>query len=256
MMSTRFRCLRQGSTFLELLVAFMVLCIALTGLVPLVAMQSRQLARLERHFSPGTTRYLVPAANTWAQKLGAAAALQSTDPGLKPAPPVLEIVNGDLGYSETGSGWQDNPAGLQGYSRIHPAGNGSNSAQWTFTRMQPGWYTVLATWPSAINQANNAAYSIYDGTSTPTLRGSIVVDQTAPPNGVISQGQPWQSLGTFPIRSTTLNVILSDIPSGQVCADAIWLVPVRNTVTVNSFTRSLTDPTVSATVSVTVVTPQ
>jgi hypothetical protein len=246
---------RQGATFLELLVSFTVLCIALTGLVPLVIMQSHQMARLESHFNSATTYYLVPSSDTWAQKLGAAAVLQSTDPGAKPTAPSLVIVNGAAGYSETGTGWQDNSAGLQGYSRIHAAANGTDSAEWTFTGLQSGWYQVLATWPAASNQANNATYQIYDGTPTPILRGSVAVDQTAPPSGVTSQGQPWTSLGTFPIRSNSLNVILNDVSSGQVCADTIWIVPVRNTVQVNSFTRSLTDPTVTASVTLTVVTP-
>jgi hypothetical protein len=214
------------------------------------------MARLESHFNPATTHYLVSSNDTWAQKLGAAAVVQSTDPGVKPPPPNLVIVNGGPGYSETGTGWQDNSAGLNGYSRIHAAANGTDTAEWTFTGIRSGWYQVLATWPAASNQANNATYQIYDGTPTPILRGSVAVDQTAPPSGVISQGQPWQNLGTFPIRSTTLNVILSDVPSGQVCADTIWIVPVRNTVQVNSFIRSLTDPTVSASVTVTVVTPE
>ncbi|HLA83989.1 MAG TPA: type II secretion system protein [Thermoguttaceae bacterium] len=67
------RFLRRGFSFLELQVALILLGIAMTGLVPLVVMQSRQLKRLEARLDHGTTYYLVPSTSVWARKLGAPA---------------------------------------------------------------------------------------------------------------------------------------------------------------------------------------
>jgi hypothetical protein len=70
-----------------------VFCIALTGLCPLVIMQSKQLAKMQTWMQPQTTNYLVPASNTWARKLGATATLQSTLPGPSGAGPAGTVVN-------------------------------------------------------------------------------------------------------------------------------------------------------------------
>ena len=71
----------KGFSFLELQVAFVAFGIALAGLGPLVVMQLRQVKQLENRFDRQTTHYLVPSTNRWARKLGAAAAIQTTDPG-------------------------------------------------------------------------------------------------------------------------------------------------------------------------------
>ncbi|NQT13399.1 MAG: type II secretion system protein [Planctomycetes bacterium] len=72
---------RKGFSFLELQVAFVLLGIALAGLVPLVVMQSKQLKRIEDRLSSQTTHYLAPSDSLWARKLGVPATIQATDPG-------------------------------------------------------------------------------------------------------------------------------------------------------------------------------
>ena len=77
---------RSGVSLIELQVALVVFAVALTGLYPLVMMQSKQLRKMESWLQPQTTYYLVPSTNEWARKLGAVAMTQTTDPGAAPAP--------------------------------------------------------------------------------------------------------------------------------------------------------------------------
>ena len=62
--------LRRGFSFLELQVAFVLLGIALAGLVPLVVMQSKQLLAIESRLSCEETHYFAPTDSAWARKLG------------------------------------------------------------------------------------------------------------------------------------------------------------------------------------------
>src|SRR5438132_5977494 len=98
MMQPRTTGRRRAFTLLELLVAFVVLAIAITGMIPLVIMQSRQISRMESRFNAATTYYLVPSTDDWAEKLGAADLMQSTEPDPIPAAAVLLIDNGDAQY--------------------------------------------------------------------------------------------------------------------------------------------------------------
>ena len=79
---------RAGFTFLEVQIAFILLGIGLAGLGPLVVVQIRLSKKIENgfnpqtaYFRPGTTSYLVPAADPWQRKLGVAATILSTIPG-------------------------------------------------------------------------------------------------------------------------------------------------------------------------------
>ncbi len=71
---------RRGISLLEIEVAFVVFGIALTGVAPLVVMFSKQLAKFDSSFNDTTTYYLVPSADLWSRKLGAAATLTSQPP--------------------------------------------------------------------------------------------------------------------------------------------------------------------------------
>jgi hypothetical protein len=240
---------------LELQVAFVLFALALAALCPLVVMQSRQVRQLEKRLDPQMTYYLAPASDAWARKLGAAALVQARDPGPQPPAPVTTIDDGQAGYAETGTGWvqYNRPSAFQGTARRHAPGGGADTAAWTFSGLAPGWYTVQVTWPTGRRQASNAPYTVYDGG---TSRGAVTVDQTTAPSQTVFQGQAWDNLGTFSVASGTLSVVLSDYADGRVVADAVHLVPVQNVVQVLSLTRSLSDPTVTAQVSVTVQVPQ
>lgn len=72
---------RPGFSFLELEVALALLGIGLSGLLPLVVMQSKQLNRIESRFNDQTSYYLAHSTNAWARKLGVPATIQTEDPG-------------------------------------------------------------------------------------------------------------------------------------------------------------------------------
>jgi hypothetical protein len=239
---------------LELVVAVLLFAIALGGLCPLVVMQSKQLQKLQSRFSSQATYYLAPATDDWTRKLGAAAGLQSQDPGAGPQSPILLIDNADTGYSETGTGWNTETLAnaYLGSARAHPSGSGANGASWQFN-ISAGWYTVQVTWAEGAGRATNATFTVKDGD---TVKGSAVVDQTMAPSGTVSGGRPWQTLGTFSIHGNTLEVTLTDQANGVVVADGVQLIPVANVIQVLGWEKTLTGQEVTAHVSVTVVVPQ
>jgi type II secretory pathway pseudopilin PulG len=81
---------RAGFSLLELQVAFVVFGIALTGLCPLVVMQTRHVKNLEARLNPQTVYYFVPSSDLWTAKLGAAATVTSqyVTPTPPPTPPT------------------------------------------------------------------------------------------------------------------------------------------------------------------------
>src|SRR5262249_52505131 len=77
------------------------------------------------------------------------------------------------------------------------------------------------TWNAWWNQASNATYLIYDGT---TLVRTVVVDQRPAPSGTTVNGVVFQTLATVNVSSGTLRVVLSDNANGDVVADAVQLI--------------------------------
>jgi type II secretory pathway pseudopilin PulG len=65
----------------EVQVALVLFGIALAGLGPYMVMYTKQLRKLQQRFSPQSIYYLVPTADIWTRKLGAAAAIANQDPG-------------------------------------------------------------------------------------------------------------------------------------------------------------------------------
>ena len=246
---------RRGFSFLELQVALVVFAVALSGLYPLVVMQSKQAKKIDSWLSPKSTGYLVPSSDDWARKLGAVASMRTTDPGARPAAPVLLIDNGGSGYTESGTGWgaDTQKDAYQGTLRWHASGIGDNAATWQFTSIPVGWYDVQVTWLESGNRASNAPYQVYDASK---LRGTYLVDQTQPPSGPLFGDRPWQSLATLSLCSGTAKVILSDAADGRVIADGMRLVPVYNVVQIVALEKSLTSQNVTAHVAVTVKVPQ
>jgi hypothetical protein len=80
--------------------------VALMGVCPLMVMYSKQLKNLQGRFNPQTTHYLVPSADPWARKLGAAASVATQDPGAAGPPgsstPVNDVQIQSLDKSFTG----------------------------------------------------------------------------------------------------------------------------------------------------------
>src|SRR5204863_473714 len=110
--------------------------------------------------------------------------------------------------------------GFQGDSRYNTAGNGSDSATWTFN-VSPGQYRVSATWPAASNRATNSPFTVLDGS---TSLGTIALNQQLAPNRFTANGANWEDIGTFAFVGTTLVVRLTDAANGIVGADAIRVV--------------------------------
>ncbi len=246
---------RQGFSIWEAQVALVILAVTLSGLCPLLVMQSRHQEKLEARLAPAATHYLTPSTDEWARKLGAAALSTTQTPAPKPAAPILLLDDGDSGYSETGSDWTSatDAQAYGGDSRWHSPGMGLNTATWQFTGLQPGWYNVQATWHEGLLCSLDAPYTVYDGS---TSKGTFQVNQSLAPSGSTFDGRPWQSLAVLSIHNSSVSVVLSDNTlTGRVYADGVRLVPVRNIVSVSSLERTLTGEEVTAQVVITVQTP-
>ncbi len=153
------------------------------------------------------------------------AACVAAVPPVTTAPSVID--NGDAAYAESGSGWSGyaEAAAYGGDFRYHSPGSGADTATWTFQALQPGRdYQVYATWSAASNRADNAPYTVLDGT---TPLGTKLLDQKNAPSDATIDGQGWESLGVYTITTGTLAVQLSDAGAdGYVAADAVRLVDV------------------------------
>jgi hypothetical protein len=245
---------------LEFEVAMLILGISLTGLLPLIVMQSRGLQVADQRIPWQTTCYLVPVANEWARKLGASARItaEPPEPTEPPLPPVLD--DGDAGYSESGAGWtpQTDPQAFQGDHRCHAAVQGgahdpsAGAASWQFTGVTPGWYELQATWVVALDRSPTVGYAVYRGL---TSLGTFRVSQKQPPSGAMYLGVPWQTLTRLWIGDAPVRVELGTQNNGSVAADGMRLVPVRNDVRVLSLERSLASEDMTVHVAVDVVVP-
>lgn len=266
---------RKGFSLVELQIAFLVFAIAVSGLGPLIVMQSRHLKKIESRFAADTTYYLSPSRDAWARKLGAGATMTTFDPGVAPADPVLVSDDADSSFTIHDSGTQvpkGNGKGKGGGSTIvynwteatdasayqgkyyyHEGGTGQNTARWNFTDLPAGWYEVRVTWHEDPLQTTTAPFAVYEGT---TSKGSFSINQQLAPSGDVIDGRPWQSLGVFSISTGGLAVELTDAVTERVAADAVRLIAVRNVVNINSLEKSLLNEDVTAHVTVTVEVPQ
>jgi hypothetical protein len=136
---------------------------------------------------------------------------------------VTILDNGQPGYADAG-GWLDYAPGYGGGLRYAGAGNGSATATWQLSGLAAGSYLVQATWNGYYNHADNAPFSVYDGT---TLVATVRVNQQpAPTANATVGGFPFQTLTTVTIHSGTLRVVLSNDADGYVVADALRVVPL------------------------------
>jgi hypothetical protein len=133
--------------------------------------------------------------------------------------PQLATDTSSWRFRVIGPGWSLNSGGFDGSNRSHAAGTGAEYARWTFGTA-PGRYEVFATWVPGASNATNATYQVYDGN---TLIGSVSVNQALAPNGVLTGGVAFQSLGIFTSTTNTIQVRLSDAANGTVVADGVYL---------------------------------
>lgn len=241
---------RSGFSLLEFQVALVLFSLALTGLVPAVALYARHLRFVEQRLAPEDTWYFVPSSEEWARKLGAGAMRMATDPGPLPKPDELLVDDLDPEYFESGMGWTTltDSRAYAGACRRHAPGTGG-TATWTFTDIPPDSYHVLATWPDAPDQTV-VAYDVYVGAKRV---GRFNANQTQPPEGNTFHGYPWVRLNSqsLALVSGTARVEVASVNNHWVAADAVRLAPIRNVVQVLSLDRSLGSQDVTAQVSVT-----
>ena len=145
--------------------------------------------------------------------------------------PSEVIDNGQSGYSETGS-WSDGTGGYNGSDRIAKtlsSGTATATAQWSFSGIANGSYQVWVTFAGTSGYSTAAPFAVLDGTSS---LGQATVNESLPvtsarqsqPQGIYG-GVGWLDLGTFTIKSGTLNVQLPNLASGDdVEADGVLLV--------------------------------
>ena len=142
-------------------------------------------------------------------------ALQGTGSNAPPPASTQIIDNGDAGFSQ--SGFTSYGQGYLGDIHFTAAGNGSDTATWTFDVI-PGEYEIAATWTRHGNRAKDAPYTILNG-STPLA--TIDVNQEQNPNDFSDAGGSWERLGTYNITGSQLVVRLTDDADQYVIADAI-----------------------------------
>jgi prepilin-type N-terminal cleavage/methylation domain-containing protein len=223
---------RSGYTLLEFIVAMVVFGVALTGLMPLVAILSRDLQPQmgQRGTTPArdwntdtcqqsqhtrTTWYLTPYDDSWVRRLGVSARVTAGSVSSASQSPVQSPVLFLDDYDPSGSpvtnssdgtgtyasaGWEYNGsaasafAGDQHRKAALPAGSSSTGeAVWTFKILTPGYYSIQTTWTAGSDRVNDAQYRVY---KNGVLQMTTTVDQTAAPVGVTSNGCSWASLTT------------------------------------------------------------
>ncbi len=138
--------------------------------------------------------------------------------------PAIIIDNDETGFSTVG-GWTFYdlvPAvDYHGSSRYSSAGTGADKATWTFTKLEPGIYTIHTTWNHNNNRATNAPFTITDSSNGHSF-GTVSVNQTIAPGGLTESGTNWKQIGTtFEVRGDSLAVMLTDNANGTVFADAV-----------------------------------
>ena len=142
----------------------------------------------------------------------------------QPAAP-LYLDNGQGGFATTGSWTPYNGQGYQNDVHFSAAGNGGDTASWTFSNLPAGSYRVSATWSVHPNRATDAPFTILDGT---TPLNTVDVNQEQAPDDLLDDnGADWEDLGgPYTINSGTLVVRLTDDANEFVIADAIRIALV------------------------------
>ena len=130
---------------------------------------------------------------------------------------VLHMDDQEQQFSTSGQWTHWLNEGLGNDMTYSAAGNGSDVATWDFG-VTPGQYAVAATWSVLPNRANDAPYTIRDGTSP---LATVRVDQELAPDDLIDQGVGWENLGVYTIVGNSLQIQLSDDANEFVIADGI-----------------------------------
>ncbi len=141
--------------------------------------------------------------------------------GIDPAPNQLIIDDSTAGFSQSGS-WAStlSASAMQGEFLSTAAGQGNNSASWTFTALPAGRYHVYTTWVSSGDRASNSPFTVSDGGA---LAQTFLVNQQQSPGDGAAAGMTWKSLTSIQITTGTLLVSLNNQANGSVTADAVLI---------------------------------
>ena len=145
--------------------------------------------------------------------------------------PSAVIDNGQPGYSETGS-WSTVVGGFNGTNRVAKtvhAGGPPSTATWNFSSISPATYDVYVTFAGKSGYSKAVPYTVYNGSTelgTVDVNQSILVTQSQGLTQGSYGGVGWLELGAFTMSSTDIQVVLSNLATGNfVDADGVLLVP-------------------------------
>ena len=225
---------RRGFSYLETQVAMVLFMMTVSGVIPLFAIQTRQISRVEGRFPAGTTQYLVQPEGRWAKKLGAPALLSDQPPEPEEDDdepfPILTVDDRDKGYAEKNRSWNDwyhynwSHAYGSDFTLNYPDGVG-DQATWRFKGVRPAKYEILVTYPRFAFANRDAEYVIFvNGEEEDDKK----VDQRKPLKGPPVDGVNWKELKSITVtkKNSTVEVVLSDEDAnGYNVIDAMRLVP-------------------------------
>jgi len=221
------------------MVALIVFGVALSGLLPLVAILSRHLQPLQNGASSPTRDwsnpacpivshqptpwYLMACNDPWLRKLGASAQVTagtvtfSSLPPIQPSVAFLDdyetAVNNNLTYGSgtytggTSTGWFGGSAtsALNGTQHrkvaVVAGGTSTGCAVWSLPVTAAGWYSIQATWAASSDQVTDAQFTMQKTTNGSTSAiGAATVNQQAAPAGIADSN----SSGRFWVPLTSL----------------------------------------------------
>ena len=236
---------RRGVSFLESQVAMVVMAISISGLAPLMVLNTRQAAELQ-HQIPSTPMYLTPETG-WKAKLGGAASI--SDEATLPVVEVLDIDDGDVGFRNRGMFWYL----YTGRPSVHDADfrlfyrRGAAYGEYTLD-VTPGIYEVYASYSAYSFLSDAVRYRAYDDDAETLV---VVIDQRQQPNDLVENGVSWKLLGAMTCESGTARVRVDSLANRSLTmADGIQLKPVLNTLTVDDLTKDRITNSVTARISV------
>ena len=147
--------------------------------------------------------------------------------GPPPLTAPLYIDNGDAGYSDTIGFYRRSLSGYLGDYELASGDANGDYAEWTFTNLPEGAFSVAASYWARYNWTDAAQYTVrlFDpATNVTTDFGPYSVNQRVAPDDIYDQGIWWEQLrASLPVPSgATLTVRLTDQGGGsKVVADAI-----------------------------------
>jgi hypothetical protein len=242
---------------LEVQIAMIVLAVGISGLGPLVVIQSRQSAKLSQRLGDGKTEFLNRSTSTWGRKLGIGATPEiSSSTATPPLRPQFIDDDNDsliLPFRTVSSGYfpwwyYSTSLGYNGDLHLIWGSNDGDWAQWEVSNLSPKAYDIYVNYYSFGFSSNNAGYRIWDNNTT---IATVRVNQRIAPTDKTLNGFQWKRLGTFTISSGTLRVRLLDDTSGYLCADAVWIEPRRNGVNLTNSSKNATAAQMTANVTLT-----